>query len=230
MGQIRKINPAGVNIWTDMKNYGDIEFSMSRGRMVDTYFADVTINHRGFLFALDSSRNRVFVYDKEGDFVFTFAGKGNQEGTFLEPRVIESYGDKIYVYDSAKRSITEFVPNEYGGKVLSAIEMFQDGRYVQSKELWEDVLKHNTNNYLAYVGIGKALYHTGDYKEAMKYHELGGNKRQESLAFEKFRASLIRENFLAFTLLLVLVVVVMILAINRKKLKGYFKLRSKNEG
>lgn len=223
-GQIRKINPAGVNIWNPARNYGDIEFSMRRGRMVDTYFSDVTINSRGFLFALDTTRNRIFTYDNEGDFIFTFGGRGDQTGTFREPRIIESFGDKIYVYDSAKGSITEFVPNEYGSIVLDAIEMFQDGRYIESKEMWENVLRRNSNNYLAYVGIGKALYQTGDYEEAMKYHTLGGSKLQESLAFSQHRSDLIRDNFLYIVLGILLIIISAAIFKRRNTIAASYKL------
>lgn len=224
-GQIRKINPAGVNIWNPLVNYGDIEFSMRRGRMIDTYFADVTVNDEGFVFALDSSRNRIFVYDNEGDFVFAFAGRGNQKGTFLEPRIIDSFGEKIYVYDSGKNSITEFMPNEYGEIVLDAILMFQDGRYVESKEMWEEVLRRNSNNYTAYIGIGKALYHTGNYGEAMKYHQLGGAKAQESVAFEKYRALFIRENFTYFAFSLLLIFLAATGINKRKVIVEFYKAR-----
>lgn len=222
LGELRKINPAGVNIWP-VSNYGDLEVNYRKGRSVDTAFNDVEIGSNGFLYALDDTRKRIFVYDKEGELTFVFGGKGNQKGTFQMPSAIESFGDKIYIYDSSKFSITEMVPNTYGKTVMEAIKFFQDGRYIESRSLWEDVLRQNTNNRLAYIGIGKALYHTGDYDEAMKYHTLGGAKSQESLAFEQFRSDLIRHRFSIIVVLVVCMILVIAAAVNRRKLSVLIK-------
>lgn len=221
IGELRKINPAGVNIW-EQKNFGDIEVNYRKGRQVDTFFTDVEISSRGFLYALDDSRKRIFMYDQEGDLTFAFGGKGNQKGTFQMPISIESFGDKIYIYDSSKNSITEYLPTEYGDKVINAIEMFQDGKYIESKVLWEDVLRRNSNNYMAYIGIGKALYHTGNYKEAMAYLELGGDKSQESLAYEQYRKGIIREKFGLIAALIGLLILITIAFINRHRISPVF--------
>ncbi|MHB1452953.1 MAG: hypothetical protein ACYCYM_03210 [Saccharofermentanales bacterium] len=225
IGELRKINPAGVNIWMQ-KNFGDIEVNYRKGRQVDTFFTDVEISGRGFLYALDDSRKRIFMYDQEGDLTFAFGGKGNQKGTFQMPICIESYGDKIYIYDSSKNSITEYMPTEYGNKVIDAIEMFQDGSYIESKVLWEDVLRRNSNNAVAYIGIGKALYHTGNYKEAMAYLTLGGDKWQESLAYEQYRTGIIRSKFGWIAALTGLTVLCAIIFINRRRISLYCHART----
>ena len=133
--------------------------------------------------------------------------------------MIESFHEKVYVYDSTKFNITEFKPTEYGNKVIEAIQMYQDGKYIESKSLWDDVLKQNSNNYLAYIGIGKALFHTGNYYEAMKYYKLGGSKYQESLAFEEFRTKYIREHFPLFVGILFAFILGGVIVVNRGRLR-----------
>jgi len=218
LGELRKINPVGNNIW-NMDNFGDLEVNYSKGSVVDTSFKDVEVDEKGFLFALDEARKRIFMYDQDGEAVLIFGAKGNQMGTFQTPSLIESFHEKVYVYDSTKFNITEFKPTEYGKKVVEAIQMYQDGKYIESKSLWEDVLKRNSNNYQAYVGIGKALFQTGNYKEAMEYYKLGGSKQQETLAFGEFRTKYIREHFSLFAGIIVVLALGGILVINRKKLR-----------
>jgi len=60
--------------------------------------------------------------------------------------------------------------------------------------LWRRVLELDENNELANTGIGKAYLTAGDYKLAMKYLKLGMKRDYYSIAYKRYRNSVLREN------------------------------------
>ena len=62
-------------------------------------------------------------------------------------------------------------------------------------DYWEQVVKLNANYEYAYVGIGHKHLKNENYKEAMKYFELGKNKVYYSKAFKQHRDAIIKEWF-----------------------------------
>lgn len=62
-------------------------------------------------------------------------------------------------------------------------------------DYWEQVVKLNANYEYAYVGIGHKHLKNENYKEAMKYFELGKNKVYYSKAFKQYRDSIIKQWF-----------------------------------
>lgn len=62
-------------------------------------------------------------------------------------------------------------------------------------DYWQQVVKLNANYEYAYVGIGHKHLKDENYKEAMKYFELGKNKVYYSKAFKQYRDAIIKEWF-----------------------------------
>jgi hypothetical protein len=62
-------------------------------------------------------------------------------------------------------------------------------------DYWQKVVKLNANYEYAYVGIGHKHLKDENYKEAMKYFELGKNKVYYSKAFKQHRDAIIKEWF-----------------------------------
>ena len=62
-------------------------------------------------------------------------------------------------------------------------------------DYWQQVVKLNANYEYAYVGIGHKYLKNENYKEAMKYFELGKNKVYYSKAFKQHRDAIIKEWF-----------------------------------
>jgi hypothetical protein len=226
--ELKKINFAGYNIFHGSKsntptawndgNFGDIEVAYEKGVKVDTSFVDIVVDEENFVTAVDATRGRVFQYDSTANLVFIFGGIGDQLGTFQIPSAIETYKGKIYVLDFFKNSITVFKPTELGNLVRSALTAYNRGMYIESMDPWTKVLKSNTNYELAYVGLGKANYQLGNYKEAIKYFELGNDVRGRSMAFAGYRAQLIANNFSYIVLILaVLIACLVVVARLRKK-------------
>lgn len=220
-GEIRKLNPVGNNVWSPNENYGDKSLAYNKGTVIDTKFYDVAVTDDNFLFALDEQRCKIFEYDQEGSLVFVFGSKGNALGTFSRPVAVDTYNEKVFVLDSSNNSITSFKKTQYGLIAHKAIIQFNEGLYEDSKKLWEQVIKFNANHYLGYVGVGKALYYTGNYKRAMEYFSLGNDKRSESNAYNAYRREIVRA-FIPIAIALLIVLLISVYIINH-----FLKIRLK---
>ncbi len=159
---------------------------------------DVAIGPEGTWTILDNNskvpRARTFTYNSNGDLLFAFGDNGAQMGNCTSPvaltyqkialtdsqgdYILDSAGERIYEYrmliiDRALNAdkLVVYSPTEYYNTIISAIKNENDHNYSQSIEYWQEVLTKNNNFDLAYIGIGKALYNQGEYKEAQKYLE-----------------------------------------------------------
>ncbi len=141
---------------------------------------DVAIGAGDTWTILDQKRSRFFTYDQSGNLLFAFGGTGDQLGQGsnligITYQVIEDSktGKEVHRLLSFSQSgiITVYEPTEYYYSIIDALESESKNDYVQSRLSWDTVRSQNNNFDLAYIGIGKALYHQGKYDEAMDYLE-----------------------------------------------------------
>ncbi len=220
---VRKLNPKGIDVISATYNSkfylaGDMEFKSS----TDSYqgaskIIDVKVREKGIFSLLDSNRGRIFTYDSEGNILYIFGGMGTQEGTFHSPVALEAYEDRIYVLDSFRKSITVFVPTEYGSYINEAVGLRYDGDEAKAVEVWEKVLALDSNNEMAYSGIGKAYLSSGDNKTAMYYLKMGMNQEFYSIAYKRYRNEKLRESTSGIlTVVLILGIVIAVVSKIRK--------------
>ena len=193
--RLSRVNPNGDNLWSGMATTGDLKVGYYKIHGYPTSFVDVAITEDKFLFALDSTKGRIFMYDAEGNMIFAFGGKGTQRGTFALLAGIDTWEEKVLVLDKGKSSITVFEPTLYGSTVKEALSLYNEGDYDGSKEIWEKVLIEDGNMFTAYVGIGKALFYSGKYQESIEYFRKGNDRENESRAFNEYRSELFRTAF-----------------------------------
>ena len=204
---LRCVTPAGSELWMA---FGDSEFGVRKGSSYKTNYVDIAVAENGYVYGLDTTMCRVFIFDIDQELLFSFGGNGQQKGLFYQPIAIDTYENNVYVLDSGKNSVTVFTPTEYGDTVLSSLAYYEEGRYSEAMEGWRQVLQMDGNRSLAYNGIGKALLYAGDYKQAQKYFKLAENRKDESRAFELYRKSFIRQNIWMFIVAAVLLVVILL--------------------
>lgn len=224
--EIRKLNPVGNNILPD-NEFGDREYLLYKSDLVDTSFVDLCVDDNGFIYGLDITRGRIFQYDREGNTITIFGGKGEQFGTFTTPQAIECMGKDVLVLDNTKNSITVFRPTEFGNRVRTALQLYNEGLYDEAQSPWEDVLAMYANFDFAYISIGKSLYNLGEYKEAMEYFRLGNDRTNESKAFKEYRTEWARDRFGFIMTIIMILVLFVIYRVNRKKMWKYIN-RYKN--
>ena len=204
--QIRRLNHLGENIFSYTGNFGEEDIVYENGNAIVSSFIDICVSEDEIVWALDSTRCRIYGYDQSGNTLFTFGAEGEMKGASIRPIAVESYGNAVYVLDATQGKITKYEPTEYGALILQAAKLYAAGEYTQAVEYWQKLLKLNTNLEMAYNGIGESLMKMGDYKDAVTYFRLGYDRERESKAYTKYRAEVIKENFgVIFTVLLILV-------------------------
>lgn len=215
---VRRLNPKGEDVIQKGENEnlgGDLIVGMYGTYAGPSEFTDVTYRGKGIYSLLDRKRGRIFTYDREGNLLYIFGGLGSQEGTFNTPVAIESIGDQIIVLDAYNSSILKFGETQYGSLINDAVGLRYDGDETQAIDKWQQVLKLDENNELANTGIGKAYLTAGDNETAMKYLELGMNRKYYSIAWKRYRNEILIENI---NVIMTVVIVLIILSIIYKKL------------
>ncbi len=212
--KLKKLNPMGNNILEEGL-YGELEHMYIDGSLSASRFVDVNVNPSGYINVLDQQNNRIFQYDKEGNLLFIFGGRAQQEGTFLNPVALDSYGNDIYVLDSVKNSITLYRPTDFGDLVHRAIDLYGSGQYLEATQLWEDVLAEDRNYEIAYKGMGKAMMAEKNYRLAEVYFKEANDRLGNSDAYGYLRNSFIRDNFSWFFLGFILLIALMVFAAKR---------------
>ncbi len=173
---------------------------------------------------VDTIRCKIYQCDENGNLMFAFGGKGNQLGLFQTPSALTLVGDRLLVLDSTKNNITEFQLTSFGRTVQEAIGLYNEGRYEENIEPWQEVIKRDGNYLLAYTGIGKAYYQLEDYEQAIEYFRLANDKLGYSDAFKEYSLEIMRANFGwivgGIVLLIIVIVVLRRLWRHRKSRKG----------
>ncbi len=233
--QIRRLSPgAGTNILNSEVNFTDTEIVWINNLQKQD-ICDIEVDSNGFIYALESQHDKVFLYDNECNVISVFGGgmgSGNQVGSFINACaiIIQEDGNKILVADSDKNYITVFEINEYGKQVKELDVLTINGEYDMIKEGWIEVLEQDSNSQLAYSGIAKSYLEEEDYATALKYAKLGYDKKTYAVAFEYVRKDFISDNFTWIFIAIVVIVLgaIAFMFITNKKKIVFIKNKSLN--
>ncbi|MGN0687919.1 MAG: hypothetical protein ACI4KA_07440 [Oscillospiraceae bacterium] len=221
---IKKLNSAGTNIFINLGysdyTFGDYLTKYYRGQTYSSQITDVDIGENGTINLLDLKTGRVFQYDNECNLLFIFGGIGSQKGTFRTVNAVETMGTNVYVLDGRKASITAFKQTEFGSIVHEAITLFNRGKYEEARVPWEEVIRRDSNYWLAYIGLGNAYLNEGMYEEAMEYFEYNSRGGYND-AFKGWRMDFVRDNFTFIALIIIaLFAAVYVIASVRGRMKA----------
>jgi len=217
---VRRLNAMGQDIL--IRNgyedpVGDLVVGNAGGISGRSRFIDVVAFDNDSYACFDRTRGRIFVYDFQGNLLYTFGGVGNREGSFLQPTALDRIGNSLYALDSRTGALTRFDLTGYGEMINLALNKYRVGDYDGSAEVWEEVLKMNGNYDLAYIGIGRASLRQGDYLRAMRYYSLKHHREGYGKAFQLYRKQWTEANL--WWILLVLGVVILLPPIVKKSIK-----------
>lgn len=209
---IRKLNPAGSNVLAYTEEFGDMELVKND----PTSFAAISVDSNGFITALDKTRQRLFQYSPEGDLLYIFGGKGQQNGLFINAVCIANLGEELLVLDKDAASLTVLKPTGFGAMVREAVTLYRKAQFTDSKELWEEILKQSGNYEYAYLGLGKIYETDKSYSKAMEYYRLGDSVENYSSAMKKYRSELLKNAF-GFIMTGIVILVIVIFVIMKKR-------------
>ncbi|AUS95391.1 hypothetical protein CDQ84_15110 [Clostridium thermosuccinogenes] len=191
---LKKFNMAGINMLDDT--------------LPDENITDVAIGQIENIFVV-STEGYIYEYSREGDLLFLFGGRDdgkNRSGLFVSAAAIDvDKSGHLYVLDTESNKIQIFEKTEYASIVHEALNLYQEGYYIESKDPWEEVLRQNSLFDYAYRGIGQAHYKLENYEQSLAAFRLGGDKAGYSSSFWEVRNIFLKNNMLKIFLFLVLI-------------------------
>ena len=194
---VRKLNAAGAEI---MKRNGFFNCTGEVVTMIDkigvSKIEDVAVGPEDSWSIIDSRRSKVYTYNSNGELLFIFGDSGSQLGNITSLEGITYQGDNMLLLDYNACAFTVFTRTEYGNKLIEALANDNARKYDRSIYCWLEVLQYNNNFDAAYIGVGKALYLSGEYKEAMEYLKSAYETTYYSKAYSEIRQEWIAKLFL----------------------------------
>ncbi|MDY0277874.1 MAG: YIP1 family protein, partial [Acholeplasma sp.] len=157
---------------------------------------DVFVGPNHTIFTI-SKEGMIVEYSPEGEVLFIFSGKDDfsQKGLFKNPTGIAvDSKNNLYAIDSQAKSLQIFIPTEFADTIHEAITLYYDGRYSESLEPWQKVLKMNALFDLANKGIGDAYFAQMEYEKAMESYVVARETEGYSQAFWEVRNKKLLDN------------------------------------
>lgn len=219
---IKKHNTIGLNILSASKER----------RMVDEdNFVDIAVDKDGRIYALTET-GLIYEYDSEGNLIFSFGGRAistERSGLFSVASAIEvDEKGKLYVLDKERGLVHVIVPTEYANILHQALNLYEQGKYIESKRLWEKVMTYDGYSKIAHYGLGKAYFQSAQYDKAALHFKEAFARRDYSDAFWEIRNNFLQKNmgiilFLLVVIILVFTVIDLLSRYGRIKIKFHVK-------
>lgn len=174
---IKKVNIGGVNFYpVDM---------IANDKFVDSY-----PGHVGNLYVA-TQNGFIYEYDYDGNVLFIFAGNGygyDKVGLFssISGIAVDSQGN-LLVLDDNRNNLQIFKETLFAKTVHEALALYNEGRYIESLSIWEEVLRYNSMYDLAHKGIGLAKFMQRDFHAALEKFRIANAKKEYSDAFWEIR-------------------------------------------
>lgn len=220
---VKRFNSSGQDILLRQTYSGSTSSTITS----QTFFVDVATHEDGNYSLIDYKSGKIFVYTNEGYLLYAFGGMGTLRGNFTNPSALCESNEKLYVLDMTTCMVTVFGMTEYARKISEAQFLYNDGRYDESAEIWQDVLKENSGFELAYIQIGKVLLRQGKDDEALEYFKLGNYRGDRATKLGGFNEAFneVRKEFIRSYIAVILVAITVII-IGVKLLRKRDKRRS----
>ena len=206
---VRKLNVSGANTLSDT-------FEISNP-------SDIAVSKQGFVYVC-TTEGYLFELTSDGTLLFAFGGQDDssqRKGLFKSASAIAVDGaNRLYVLDSETNELQVFTRTEFSERVHTALTLYQEGKYLESRQPWQAVLARNDMFQMAHIGIGKAQLKNGEYKEAIRAFKLANDKEGYSEAFGELRNQYIKSH-------IVLILVCLLAAAGVVQLLKLFKRKRK---
>ena len=228
-GQLKKINSIGNNIYpkTDMFGY---QIDVGESTLKNPQFVDVAVSQDEIIFMLESWEGKIHIYDKDGQNLAIFGGLGEGQGEFTAPVALEvDNSGNVYVLDQGSNSIKIFESTEFISTVYDAIDLFAAGKYEEAMGYWQRISEFDANYHLANRGIAQTYLKQKEWKKAMEYFELSGDKSGYAKAFSGYRQYMMENHFTLIVVIavaiaaVVVILLVLLMKVIQRIIKKYYK-------
>ncbi|WP_203527964.1 YIP1 family protein [Clostridium thermarum] len=179
--------------------------------MDEENFVDITVGTYGQIYALTET-GLIYEYDSEGNLIFSFGGRAistERNGLLTVGAGIAVDEDNyVYVLDKERNTVQVFYPTVFAEMIHEAISLFENGKYLESKDLWQQILKLSGTSQIAYDGLGKAYFQANDYRLAAENFRLAQNREDYSESYWEIRNEWLQNNIALLLILLLLAVLI----------------------
>ncbi|MFK7693997.1 tetratricopeptide repeat protein [Paenibacillus sp. HJGM_3] len=193
-GQIKKLNFDGKDLLGE-KAYGNVRLKKNE----QYQFTDIAVDAKGNMTAIEAQFGTIYQYNAIGELMFSFGYKNDgfqKLGLFKFPAAIavNSKGT-LAVLDRNGNLVQLFEPTPFGELFRHAMDLYIQGEYDASIETWQEVLHRNSKVSRAHLGLGKAYYKQGRWKEAMAEFREAGYVQGVSDAYWQLRLIWMQKHF-----------------------------------
>lgn len=118
-----------------------------------------------------TNQGMIVEYSSDGGLLFMFGRRdaGSQRlGVYNNPSAIavDEYGT-LYVADSEAQIIHKLRTTEFTDEIHNGLVLYEDGRYSESEEYWENVINLNPFFTMAHFAIGESYFQGQEYDKAL---------------------------------------------------------------
>lgn len=193
--QIKKITSVGDNIYPEGE-YG--EYGLNQWNIkVRPNFSDIAVRGSEIIFVSELNTGRIYQYDRNGQLLSVFGGRGSGEGLFLSISAIDvDTQGNLYVLDSGYGQIQVFKPTYFNNLILEATSLYENGEYDASYEKWMEVLSFHDSYPIALTTVAKILYKNKDYVASQTYYKLVEDQEGFRKANGEVKHEWVTEHFL----------------------------------
>ncbi|MBU1145564.1 MAG: DUF1282 family protein [Firmicutes bacterium] len=188
---------------------------------VEQNVVDLTVNTEGYLYGIYDD-GLIVEYDPSGNLLFAFdvmKSNSNVLGLIQSPSAIQidDYNN-LFVLDMGKNEVVVYQPSSFATLVHEAIDMYNQGKYLESTLLFESILDQNNNFALAHSALGKAYYQDELFDKALEEYLLANDLPGYTETYWKIRDIWLKDNLsLVFSLILGFIFVFQIVKVVNKK-------------
>lgn len=210
----KRLNITGVNTLNADTSYPDAELS------------DIWMSNEGYIYMVSTSGD-IYEYDTNGQLLFYFnaASYGVKQSLGLIHKatgVVTDDDGNLYILDGGTYGfIHVYQPTAFVVLLHQAVTLYNNGQYVESKDLWEEILRQNSAFALAHSALGSAFAKEGNYEEALQQFYEARDYGGYSDAYWEIRNATIQANLGLWTILLIGLVIVVKLVKATNKHFGY---------
>lgn len=195
---------------------------------------DLYVDDSGLIYTC-SSEGYIDIYSKSGEEIFSFGSYVTTvdiSGLFTSlPSIAVDVEGNIWAVDGSKGYLQSFKPTEYAQMVYQAMDLYEEGRYDEAMEQWNEVLKLNQMSILAHNGVGKAYLHAEDYAASLEHFEVANNKDFYSQAYWEVRNEWIQKWLgLILGIVIALLVLRQVVKVIDRKRGGHIAAATKKAG
>ncbi len=196
--------------------------------------AAVTVGNNDNIYVV-SAKGYIYEYNDQGEplYVFGASDDGTQRvGLSRQASAIAvDNSDLLYILDADESRIQIYRPSEFTQKLHTALNLYGNGRYAESREPLTEVLQMNSMFDYANKAMGRAYFQESSYDNALKYSRLAKDHDGYSDAFWEIRNDWLKNNIVAMILIIFALFVIykVVGVLDRKKgiLNGVRNLNAK---